>query len=57
MDVQMVFLPVDLLFCFQQYPHDLAPISVELSHVCTVIWRIGGNPRPVLRWSGIYQVL
>jgi hypothetical protein len=32
-DVQIPFLPADLLFHYQQYPHDLAPISVELCYV------------------------
>jgi hypothetical protein len=32
----MLFLPVDLLFHFQQYPHDLAPITVELCYIWPV---------------------
>jgi hypothetical protein len=32
MDIHILFLPVDMLFYFQQYPHDLAPISVELCY-------------------------
>jgi hypothetical protein len=37
MDVQILFLPVDLLFHFQQFVHDLAPISVELGDVWPVV--------------------
>jgi hypothetical protein len=36
MDVQILFLPTDLPFHYQQYPHDLAPISVELCYVWSV---------------------
>jgi hypothetical protein len=52
LDVQILFLPVDLPFHYQQYPHDLAPILVELCYVWLVVWRIDGSPIPVLRWSG-----
>jgi hypothetical protein len=38
-------------------PHDLAPISVELCYVWPVVWRIGRSPRPVLRWSGVCQMV
>jgi hypothetical protein len=50
-------LPVDLLFHFQQYSLDLAPISVELCYVWPVVEWGSGRPRPVLRWSGVGQVL
>jgi hypothetical protein len=46
-----------LPFHYQQYPHDLAPISAELCYAWPVVWGIDGSPRPVLRWSGIYQML
>jgi hypothetical protein len=57
MDVQILFLPADLPFYYQQYPHDLAPISFEFCYVWPVVWGIDGSPRPVLRWSGTCQVL
>jgi hypothetical protein len=51
-----VLVSRSLLFHLQQYPHDLAPISVELCWVWPVVWGVDGNLRPVLRWCGIYQV-
>jgi hypothetical protein len=50
-------LPADLPLHYQQYPHDLAPISVELCYVWPILWGIGGIPRQILRWSSICQVL
>jgi hypothetical protein len=54
MDDQIPFLPADLAFHYQQYPYDLAPISVELCYVWPVVWGTDVSPRPVLRWSGIF---
>jgi hypothetical protein len=56
-DVQILFVLVDLLFHFQQYPHDLEFISIELCYGWPLVWWFGGNPRPVLRWSCVSQVL
>jgi hypothetical protein len=56
-NVQIPFLPADLPFHYQQYPHDLPPISVELWYVWPVLGGTDGSPKPVLRWSGICQVL
>jgi hypothetical protein len=50
-------LSVDLLFHYQRYPPDLAPISFEPCYVRPVVWGIGGSPRPVMRRSGDCQVL
>jgi hypothetical protein len=48
-------LPADLPFHYQHYPHDLAPISVVLYYVWPFVWGIGGSPRSVLRWFGVYK--
>jgi hypothetical protein len=41
--------PTDVPFHYQQCPHDVAPISVELCYAWPVVWGIDGSPRPVLK--------
>jgi hypothetical protein len=46
-DLQIPIWPIDQQLHYAQYPHDLAPISVEPCYVQPVVWEIDGNPRLV----------
>jgi hypothetical protein len=61
MDVQILFLPIELLFHIQQYPHDLAPISVELCYVWPVTGCVGRLvpilSRTVVRMGSLWMMV